>query len=201
MKLLKHHKHEVMIAILVLVILASIQIPRFLQKQKSAKVAHIQNTLDRLADAMLNDPFIFYDHFMTGKNADSILEDGTPVYASMMSGAFELKSDELHMILPDYNHPEYVDHHMYQFIGGHISGSKESWRNKSDYSYDRHWVYIYVEINDMKQNGPCSEWIKKGAREMVFPKIECLYSPTNGFDSPGILFSHTYEYYLNHNQQ
>lgn len=200
MKRLKQHKYEISIVLLVIVILASIQIPRFLQKQESAKVTHIQNTLDRLAETMLNDPFIFYDHFMTDENADAFLADGTPVYASMVSGAFELNPDELHTILSGYDYPEYVDHHMYQFIGGHIGGSKEGWRNKSDYSYDCHWVYIYVEINDLKHSSSCSEYIKKGAKDMVFPKNECLYSPTNGLDSPGILYSHTYEYYLKHNQ-
>lgn len=195
------HKYEILIVVLVIGILGAVQIPRFLQRQESARVAHIQNTLDRLAATMLDDPFIFYDNAMTGKNADAVMSDGTPVYASTVHVGFPLWSYELHAILPGYTHPEYMENHCYQFIGGPVSGNKDAWRNKTDYAYDRHWVYIYVMINHPHFSGDSYEYTKIGKTYMMFPKKELLYNVSNGLNSPGILYAHTYEYYHKHRKE
>lgn len=201
-KLLFNPKYEILIVILVIGILGAIQIPRFLQQQDSGKIAHIQETLDRITEKLLNDPFIFYDNYMTGDNPEAVKIDGEVFYASMVADSYERNSNELNEIIPEYELPPHSEKQVYHFLGGHISGNKEAWRNNKDYSYDRHWVCVYVNINGLHDSNSHFEYKNTGQKMMAFPKQEFLFQPSNGLSSSGILYAHTFERYLqNHSTQ
>jgi hypothetical protein len=202
MNSVQKHKYEILIVILVIGILGAIQIPRFLQKQESAKVAHIQKTLNKLVEKLLEEPFIFYDNYMTGNNhPEAVMMNGDVFYTSMVADSFERHSNELHEMISDYKLPPNIESQVYHFLGGHISGNKEVWRNRTDYVYDRHWVCVYVNLNGLSDSSSHFEYKHTGKKEMAFPKPEYLFNPSNGLDSPGILYAHTYEYYLRHHKE
>ncbi len=167
---------------IIIVFLLVWRVPSLLQNQRSAKITELQNLLNHIAERFLEKPFFFYDIYM---------KDELTHYPSMWSTRFELNAKELRKIFPDYHPAKTTKDKVFYFEGGPAGANKKFWRNYNEYNPERHWVYVFVNINGMKYD--YSYGNKQG--KMTFPPPKYKYQPSNGLDSQGILYAHTYELY------
>jgi len=198
MKFFQEKRIEIVCALIGIVILLCFTLPKFLAVQKSGQIAGIQSTLDQIIQRMIDRPETFIDITIAKGGAvrddEAVIVNGEVMFPSMWP-VFSMKSSELTKILSEFQPADYEQDLMFHFAGGHIGGTEERMR-KRNWDWNKHYVMVYVNINGASFGS--GSIFERGVKhpDMEYPPERYLYDSSNGLDSRGMLYAHTYDWYL-----
>lgn len=177
----KQFVYELIGALLGLLLLAGITIPRFLQAQSASRIKQIQHSLDLIIEHMKTHPETFVDLMMNEGN----------YYPDSWQGLV-IGVETLARLIPDFKPYDYEKDLTFYCQGGPIKGTKEGMKIRR-WNWDSNYITLFVNINGA--NFPHYEVLELEKKEpfMSFPKPAYLFNPSNGLGSAGVLYAHTFE--------